>query len=172
MYIYLVIFFISLFLNDSEVFKNDYIYVDENIFCYMTNDNRNIYDEDFKDSNINVNVEVYESYIGKLSRYGPDCYGCSGYLAYGIYVGDGIIFYDDYQYGMVRILAGDSKFPFGTIVRVTTNDEKFIAIVLDRGGSIGVNNTFLFDLLYPSEYLANNDGISKNTLFEILRYGF
>lgn len=109
---------------------------------------------------------------GKLSRYGPDCYGCSGYLAYGKYVGNGIIYYSDSYYGNVRILAGDRSYPFGTIVRVSFNEESFLGIVLDRGGAIGFNRSALFDLLYPSEYLANIDGVSYNAKFEILRIGF
>ena len=116
--------------------------------------------------------DVLESQVGKLSRYGADCYGCSGYLAYGDYVGDGRIYYSDYEYGNVRILAADRKYPFGTIVRVNTTSDSFLGIVLDRGGAIGFGKIALFDLLYPSEYLANIDGVSYNTHFEILRYGF
>lgn len=116
--------------------------------------------------------EIVDVYYGKLSRYGPDCYGCSGYLASGNYVGDGNIYYYDSYYGNVRILAGDKSYPFGTIVRVSYGSEVFLGIVLDRGGAIGFNKTALFDLLYPSEYLANIDGVSYNTKFEILRIGF
>lgn len=116
--------------------------------------------------------EAIEVQYGKLSRYGPDCYGCSGYVAYGKYVGDGTIYYYDNYYGNVRILAGDKSYPFGTIVRVSFRDESFLGIVLDRGGAIGFNRTALFDLLYPSEYLANIDGVNYNTKFEVLRIGF
>lgn len=116
--------------------------------------------------------EAIEVQYGKLSRYGPDCYGCSGYVAYGKYVGDGTIYYYDNYYGNVRILAGDRSYPFGTIVRVSFEDESFLGIVLDRGGAIGFNRTALFDLLYPSEYLANIDGVNYNTKFEVLRIGF
>lgn len=115
--------------------------------------------------------EAIEVQYGKLSRYGPDCYGCSGYVAYGKYVGDGTIYYYDNYYGNVRILAGDKSYPFGTIVRVSFGDESFLGIVLDRGGAIGFNRTALFDLLYPSEYLANIDGVNYNTKFEVLRIG-
>lgn len=124
------------------------------------------------DSNDTYNLEVLDVIYGKLSRYGPDCYGCSGYLAYGKYVGNGIIYYYDNYYGNVRILAGDRSYPFGTIVRVSFGDESFLGIVLDRGGAIGFNKAALFDLLCPSEYLANIDGVNYNTKFEILRVGF
>ena len=117
--------------------------------------------------------DVLETQIGKMSGYGPDCIGCSGYLASGKYVGDGTIFYSDPTYGNVRILAGDSQYPFGTIVRVKNSRlSEFLGIVLDRGGAIGHGKTFLFDLIYASEALAYQDEVSYNVTFEILRYGY
>lgn len=116
-----------------------------------------------------VNVPSNEILTGKMSGYGPDCIGCSGYLANGTYVGGGNIYYDDSEYGRVRIVAGDKKFKFGTIVRI---NDSMLAIVLDRGGSIGVGKKFMFDLLYESEAEANRNGVSSNTKFEILRNGF
>lgn len=125
------------------------------------------------ESKVTLALEVLEIQVGKLSGYGPDCYGCSGYLAYGDYVGDGRIYYQDEEYGNVRIVAADRKYPFGTIVRINISDrEPFFAIVLDRGGAIGFSKTALFDLLYPNEYLADLDGVFYNTKFEVLRYGF
>lgn len=162
---YLVIFICSLLLGfDINDVEYTYTFVDSNILsdeCQFISSLNN-----------NVTTEILEVQIGKLSRYGPDCYGCSGYLAYGDYVGDGKIYYYDSQYGYVRILAGDRKYQFGTIVKVVTNNEEFLGIVLDRGGAIGFGRVALFDLLYPSEYLANIDGVSYNTEFSILRYGF
>lgn len=116
-----------------------------------------------------VNVPANEILTGKMSGYGPDCIGCSGYLANGTYVGNGNIYYDDSEYGRVRIVAGDKKFKFGTIVRI---NDSMLAIVLDRGGSIGIGKKFVFDLLYESEAEANRNGVSYNTKFEILRNGF
>ena len=116
-----------------------------------------------------VNVPSNEILTGKMSGYGPDCIGCSGYLANGTYVGGGNIYYDDSEYGRVRIVAGDKKFKFGTIVRI---NDSMLAIVLDRGGSIGIGKKFVFDLLYESEAEANRNGVSYNTKFEILRNGF
>ncbi len=117
--------------------------------------------------------EVLESLNGKMSGYGPDCIGCSGYLASGRYVGNGNIYYPDSTYGTVRILAGDSKYAFGTIVRVkNSNIGTFLGIILDRGGSIGIGKAFLFDLLYSSEAMAAKDEVSYHATFEILRYGY
>ena len=117
--------------------------------------------------------DVLEKQVGSLSGYGPDCKGCSGYLASGRYVGDGNIYYSDSTYGTVRILSGDKTYPFGTIVRVKSSSwGTFLAIVLDRGGGVGFGKTHLFDLLYQSNSLAYDYGISYNTVFEILRYGY
>ena len=144
---------------DKEDVYKEYVYASNEI----------IIDDELDDEVVD---DVLEIQLGKLSRYGPDCYLCTGYLAYGLYVGSGTIYYTDYYYGNVRILAGDKSYPFGTIVRVSYDRESFLGIVLDRGGSIGFNGKALFDLLYPNEYLANKDGINYNTKFEILRYGF
>ena len=117
--------------------------------------------------------DVLETQVGSMSGYGPDCKGCSGYLANGLYVGDGTIYYSDAKYGSVRILAGDRSYPEGTIVRVKNSKlSEFIGIVLDRGGSIGFGKAHLFDLLYPSQVLAAKDEVSYNVTFEILRYGY
>lgn len=118
-------------------------------------------------------ADALEVLSGEMSGYGPDCLGCSGYLASGLYVLDGKIYYTDSMYGKVRIVAGDKKYPFGTIVRIKNSIlGEFLAIVLDRGGDIGVDRKFMFDLLYSSEELANRNGVSNNVVFEVLRYGY
>lgn len=144
---------------DKEDVYKEYVYASNEI----------IIDDELDDEVVD---DVLEIQLGKLSRYGPDCYLCTGYLAYGLYVGSDTIYYNDNYYGNVRILAGDKSYPFGTIVRVSYDMESFLGIILDRGGSIGFNGKALFDLLYPNEYLANKDGVNYNTKFEILRYGF
>ena len=144
---------------DKEDVYKEYVYASNEI----------IIDDELVDEVVD---DVLEIQLGKLSRYGPDCYLCTGYLAYGLYVESDTIYYNDNYYGNVRILAGDKSYPFGTIVRVSYDMESFLGIVLDRGGSIGFNGKALFDLLYPNEYLANKDGVNYNTKFEILRYGF
>ena len=167
-------------IDKSEVVEEE-VGVDSNSNEEMSSDNVIVNDNDIDIDADTVGSEaitepvlndVVEVQYGKLSRYGPDCYGCSGYVAYGKYVGDGTIYYYDNYYGNVRILAGDKSYPFGTIVRVSFENESFLGIVLDRGGAIGFNRTALFDLLYPSEYLANIDGVNYNTKFEVLRIGF
>ncbi len=155
----LIVFINELDISKTVVFKN-YVYTGKEILL-----EDDIYVEE-------VSYDNSEVHYGKLSRYGPDCYLCSGYLAYGTYVGNGNIYYYDSYYGNIRILAGDKSYPFGTIVRVSYDDISFLGIVLDRGGAIGFNKVALFDLLYSNEYLADIDGVNYNVKFEILRYGF
>ena len=103
---------------------------------------------------------------------GPDCVGCSGYLAAGFNAKASIL-YQDPTYGAVRVVAGDKKYPFGTIVRVSgTKLGTFNAIVLDRGGAIGIGRRYMFDLLCHSEAEASGVGSFHNVKFEILRNGY
>ena len=120
-----------------------------------------------------VDTPTVETQVGGLAAYGPDCVGCSGYLATGQDARGGNIYYNDPTYGNIRILAGDAKYPFGTIVKVSgTSLGDFNAIVLDRGGGVGFGKRFLFDLLCPSNAEASGVGSFQNVTFEILRYGY
>lgn len=117
--------------------------------------------------------KVLEKQVGTLSAYGPDCRGCSGHLGGGFDASGGNYTYNDSKYGEVRIVAGDSKYPYGTIVKVKNSKiGDFNAIVLDRGGAIGIGKRFMFDLLFPTEVEAAGFGTSYNIEFEILRYGY
>lgn len=108
-----------------------------------------------------------------ISHYGHDCYGCtSGYTASGYYVGDGRIYYNDNTFGNVRIVAADSKYPLGTILRLTYPGGTITTIVLDRGGGIGDGKRFQIDLLTASENQAMQLGIIQNTKLEVLRLGY
>lgn len=119
-------------------------------------------------------TDVLETVLGKMSAYGPDCAGCGGKVGAGQVVTNGNIYYYDNVYGQLRIVAGDSKFPYGTIIRVINSKYKdpFYAIVLDRGSDIGIGRKFTFDLLFPSEREANLFGTSYNVTFEVIRYGY
>lgn len=116
--------------------------------------------------------EALEIVKGSISAYSPYCDGCAGYVAYGINVANNI-YYNDKTYGNIRIVAGDSSYPFGTIVRFKNlNGKDLYAIVLDRGGVIGKGKLRLFDLLFQSEKEAYSFGVAYNVECEILRYGF
>lgn len=130
-----------------------------------------------KTEEVKPTTNVIETLVGNLVGYGPDCYGCTSFkTASGKYIGEGNIYYDDATYGKVRIVAGDYSYPFGTIVRISNvdfyNDEPFYAVVLDRGGNIGKNKKFLFDLLFASENDALALGKEINIKYEIMRLGY
>ena len=121
------------------------------------------------------NVKVLETLTGNITAYTPYCGGgCNGKTASGVFVGNNI-FYNDKEYGLVRIVAGDASYPFGTIVRIKGLyyfNEDVYAIVLDRGGIVGKNKWALFDLLFYSDGNSNDFGVQKNIKCEILRLGY
>ena len=117
--------------------------------------------------------KVFATYYGPMTGYGPDCIGCSGITASGYNVLNNI-YYDDTEYGKVRIVAADKSLPFGTIIRIKNLNiykDDIIAIVLDRGSAIGFNKNSYFDLLYKSENDTNFFG-KRYATFEVLRYGY
>lgn len=125
--------------------------------------------------NPDVNYSVIETYTGKITGYGPDCYGCTSQkTASGMYIGGGNIYYQDNTFGKIRIVAADNRYPFGTIVRISNlaiYQEPIYAVVLDRGGGVGDNKYAQFDLLFETEALATVIGLST-AKFEILRLGY
>lgn len=128
---------------------------------------------------------AYGIYKGRLVGYGPDCVGCSGegYLACRTKTGDAFslkhdgIYYDDEEYGKVRILAANLyEFPCGTMVKVEKEDGKsFNAIVLDRIGTQLEGQT-LMDLAYSTQtdksVFAADGLVGYNITFNIQRWGF
>lgn len=118
-----------------------------------------------------LETEVLETHVGNLTGYGADCYGCSGKTASGFDLTQ-TMYYEDEEYGTVRILAADPMFSFYSIFRVTVPDgESFIGIVLDRGSNVGYGRGTLFDLAYISENDPDLIGLTRNVTFELLRSG-
>ncbi|NLL45061.1 MAG: hypothetical protein GX247_05295 [Mollicutes bacterium] len=125
-------------------------------------------------------------FVGRMTGYGPDCVGCSkvGNVACLtkkkkkhslIYNG---IYYEDEEYGKVRILAAAlSKFPCGTIIEVEDGYfGKFIGIVLDTGGAMRSalkRDMILMDLAFDSE---SNPLVGKatrnNVKYSVKRWGW
>ena len=120
--------------------------------------------------------KVIEKLTGSLAGYGPDCYGCTSFrTASGKYIGDGNIYYEDKEFGKIRIVAGDKSYPYGTIVKLSNTgyySKPIYAVVLDRGGGVGKGRKFLFDLLFETEKDALKMGSRKNVTFEILILGY
>ena len=114
--------------------------------------------------------QVLETYVGALTGYGPNCYGCSGITSSGYNVKNTITYVDS-EYGEIRVLAADSSIALYSIVRISNvpNMDPFIAIVLDRGSNVGFGKGTLFDLLFEDESQALHK--TDNVTFEILRYG-
>ncbi len=133
----------------------------------------------FNQEKIAVNIvdtshfAVLKTETVNISHYGHDCSGCTtGLTASGYYVGDGRIYYQDETFGSVRIVAADSKYPLGTILRLGYFDSKVTAIVLDRGGGIGDGKKFQIDLLTSSEKESYQLGVVRNASLEVLRLGY
>ena len=118
-------------------------------------------------------TDVLETQVGTMSAYGLDCSGCSGRVGASYDAAGNNVRYNDPTYGECRIIAADPKYPYGTIIRV--KDSKigtFNAIVLDRGGAIGIGRRYMVDLLFYTEAEASGFGLSRDTTFEVLRYGY
>ena len=118
-------------------------------------------------------TDVLETVVGTMSGYGLDCEGCSGVVGARYDARGNNLRYNDPVYGECRIVAGDKKYPYGTIVRIKNSKiGTFNAIVLDRGSDIGIGRRYMFDLLFWTEKESYDFGLSRNTTFEILRYGY
>lgn len=128
----------------------------------------------------------YGEFNGTLVGYGPDCVGCTGTgnLACKTkqgkvhsLVNDGI-YYEDEEYGKVRIVAAaTSKFPCGTIVKITkTGKDPFLVVVMDTGATVKnawAQGNVIMDLAYEKNALASSDGLTgKNIKFSVQRWGW
>ncbi len=111
------------------------------------------------------------SFYGKLTHYGPDCPLCGGHLGCnGQDARNGNIYYDDKEYGTVRIVAASQILPCGSIIRINVDaydPDGMYAIVLDRGVSPGI-----IDLLKTSQRAKAPSRTVNKALFDIVRYGY
>ncbi len=114
-------------------------------------------------------ITVGSTFTGTMSGYGSDI----GDLTASEYNISETIYYEDSTYGSLRILASDKCIPFGTVIEVSNSKiGSFKAIVLDRGGNIGFDRLYDFDLLFETSREAMNYGSSLNATFKILRVGY
>ncbi len=128
----------------------------------------------FSVAEINNNKDKKIEFDGTLTGYGPDCIGCGGTLACppNSNVRGGNIYYEDDNYGKIRILAADPSIPCGSIFKVsnyTPMGEDFYGIVLDRGSDI---QGLTMDLLYESENEVRSLGRTYNINFKLERWGY
>jgi len=130
------------------------------------------YQEENNVTSLSEDREVLQTIVGNLTGYGPDCVGCGGLTSTGFDLTQSI-YYEDSEFGTVRILAADPSFPFYSIFRVSnvSTMDDFIGIVLDRGGNVGFGRGTLFDLAFESEYSPDLVPLTHNVTFELLRSG-
>lgn len=116
-------------------------------------------------------TDVFTTYHGTMSYYNAKCTGCSGITSTGVDVSDGKIYYYDKTYGDVRIVAAGTEIKKWSIIRIKNSSlgSNTLAIVLDRGGAIGLGKTFLIDMLTNTS--ESRDGIEKNITVEVIRNG-
>ncbi len=112
-------------------------------------------------------------FSGIMTGYGPDCVGCGGKTGCPPRqdVRNGNIYFNDNEYGKIRIVATDSRIPCGTIVKIRKSNvaSEIIAIALDRGGAIKDNK---MDLLVESEKYSSAKVGKQNVIYEIVRWGW
>lgn len=139
------------------------------------------------DEVIEIGTGASSSYAGNTTGYGADCVGCSGTVACKTregklhnLVNDGM-YYNDSQYGNVRILAADHRvFGCGTIIEVDNGrEEPFLGIVLDTGIDMR-KNWELYGLIHldvafvtekdPAVYSMTAS--NQSAKFEVQRWGW
>lgn len=116
---------------------------------------------------------VKATYTGSLTGYAADCPMCNGTLSckpkYNVYK-NGVVTYNDPDYGNVRIVASSKNLSCGSIISFESNRVSggtTYAIVLDRGVT-GKN----LDLLVESEAYASKY-IGRSTIsYNVLRFGW
>ena len=156
-------------INNVKSLKSSRLETKSNIFNSRTKLVTNT--SDIKKYGSNSKVE----FNGTLTGYGPDCPGCGGIVACrpNPNVLNGKIYFNDNEYGKLRILAADYSIPCGSIVKISNfkfiDGNEFYGIVLDRGSAI-VGLTM--DLLYPSEKDTLIIGRQYNIHFVIQRWGW
>ena len=175
--------------NTEYVYNDSLLYGKENVIShgvdgYILEDSNTVLVEPINEV-IEVGRGPVSEYFGSTTGYGADCVGCSGNVACstsnGVHnlIRDGV-FYNDFKYGNVRIVAADnSKFSCGTVMEIDNGImDPFMAIVLDTGGAMRSawnNGNILIDIAFSYE---NSNGInnatnkSGNVKFKIYRNGW
>ncbi len=160
----------------------------KNGLAYQNNDDELVILETAIDEVVVVGTGKNGQYTGVITGYGPDCKTCSG-LGY-VYcqtkdkedfnlIDDGI-YYNDEEYGQVRVLAAaTAEFPCGTIVEVdSSNLGQFVGIVMDTGYDMRRHleeGIYHFDVAFETE---EDEAVPKATnmtgtvKFNIQRWGW
>lgn len=163
----LFINFILFFISISIIILN--IKIDIKEYNYIYKETYDYLDKLIKEE---TKEEILESFNGVITAYNPYCTGCIGITSSGYDVKN-TIYYNDKEYGKIRIVAIDKKYKFGSIIKLSNMEgyDDIIAIALDRGSLIGNNKKSQIDLLFKNKEECINFG-RKDVLIEILRYGY
>lgn len=126
----------------------------------------------------------YGIYTGRLTGYSAECAGCSATGTVACKTEDKSkfslksdgIYYNDSEYGKVRILSSATAFPCGTIIEVSKNENSYYAVVLDRGATMNnswKNGTVWMDLAFENNEAAKKTDLTgKNITFSVQRWGW
>ena len=187
--------------NEIDPYETEYVYVknrpstaEKKVIKEGVNGLRYTYDginyislDDKKNEVVQIGIGDQGEFTGRLTGYGPDCPGCSpvGHVSCTTREGKSHsltyegVYYNDKEYGKLRIVAADHmKFPCGTVVYIDNGIlPKFPAIVLDTG--IAMRNAWRYDgvvwmdVAYMSQKEALTAGAtSLNTKFSVQRWGW
>ena len=109
------------------------------------------------------------SFKAKLVHYGPDCASCGGRLGCnGQNAKNGNIYYNDKEFGKIRIVAASTLLPCGSILKINLDAyDNMYVIVLDRGV-----DSSMIDLLKESQRSKSPVRTVNNVVFYIVRYGY
>lgn len=124
-------------------------------------------------------------YTGKVTSYSPDCPGCSKTGSVACHtknrgnhslINDGI-YYNDEEFGNVRILSTATSFPCGTIIKIDNGKaEPYYGIALDRGTAMNKawqNGTVWIDVAYQTKQdIQSGNTSGTNVQFSVQRWGF
>lgn len=134
---------------------------------------------------IEIGTGAKDNYNGEITGYGADCVGCSGNVSCktpdGVHNLSDSEYYNDSQYGNLRIVAADnSLFKCGTVMDVIKSDGTSIrAIVLDTGSALRSawrnNGKIVVDVAFKTQSdpeLRNITDRSGNVKFSVKRWGW
>ena len=109
------------------------------------------------------------SFKAKLVHYGPDCVSCGGRLGCnGQNAKNGNIYYNDKEFGKIRIVDASTLLPCGSILQINLDAyDNMYVIVLDRGV-----DSSMIDLLKESQRSKSPVRTVNNVVFDIVRYGY
>ena len=144
--------------------------------------------EDVVDEEVIIGTGKNGEYTGVMTGYGPDCSTCSGRGFVSCktedkknfnLINDGI-YYNDDEYGEVRVLAAAlSEFPCGTIIEVkNSNLGDFTGIVLDTGYTMREQlkkGVYHFDVAYQTEKdesIKKATDMSGDVIYSVQRWGW